>query len=101
MRPTAHTAFPEIVERFLEQWCDTGTACTVSDQPLCTKFQAFCTRLTIGASASPLLDTFRIELARRGYQLVEGKRRYWCGLTLRKRWKKPVVAWPARHQQVL
>src|SRR5439155_7669331 len=101
MPPDAQTPFTKIVELFLEQWCETGTDSTVSDKPLCTKFHAFYTRVTKGAVSGALLEAFRADLVQRGYQLVEGKRRYWFGLTLRKKWNKPVVDWSARQQELL
>ena len=77
--------FSEIVDQFLEDWCDQGADLSVTQLALFEKFRVFWAQASHRWIDEASFLDFSIEMQRRGYQASRKGKRYWYGLTLRKK----------------
>jgi hypothetical protein len=78
----------EIVEQFLDQWCDQGTNLRVTERALFTKFRVFWGQETARWIHEAPFSEFHAELKSRGFRLASTGRHYWYGLRLRRSKRK-------------
>ena len=77
--------FAEIVDQFLEKWCEDGANLHVTELALFEKFRVFWAEATQKWIHEASFDEFHTEIKRRGYRFVRNPRRVWYGLKLRKK----------------
>ncbi len=77
--------FAEIVDQFLEEWCHQGADLSVTQLALFEKFRVFWAQASHRWIDEASFHDFAIEMQRRGYQSSRKGKRYWYGLTLRKK----------------
>jgi hypothetical protein len=72
----------EIVDQFLNQWCDRGTNLRVTERALFAKFRVFWGQSTDRWIHQAPFNEFHAELKNRGFRPTSTGRRYWYGLCL-------------------
>lgn len=77
--------FAEIVDQFLEEWCHLGADLSVTQLALFEKFRVFWAQESHHWIDEASFHDFSLEMQRRGYQSSRKGKRYWYGLTLRKK----------------
>ncbi len=77
--------FSEIVDQFLEEWCQQGADLTVTQLALFEKFRVFWAQASQRWIDEASFLDFSLEMQRRGYRASRKGKRYWYGLTLRKK----------------
>jgi len=72
----------EIVEQFLDQWCEQGTNLRVTERALFAKFRVFWGQATDRWIHEAPFSEFHAELKSRGFRPTSTGRHYWYGLRL-------------------
>ena len=78
----------EIVDQFLDQWCDQGADLYVTERALFAKFRVFWGQATDRWIHEAPFNEFHAELKSRGFRLAPTGRHYWYGLRLRRSKRK-------------
>ena len=90
MNVGAQQPFEQIVDQFIELYCETGPGLSIQDDRLFQKFREFWKLATGNANHPALLGQFRVTLTQLGYRSSEGKWPLWCGITLRELGLRPL-----------
>ncbi|GAC1657392.1 MAG: hypothetical protein NVS4B7_02780 [Ktedonobacteraceae bacterium] len=77
--------FAEIVDEFLEKWCEKGPELRVTELALFAKFRVYWAQEAQRWIHEASFHDFQAALKQRGYSSSRKGRRYWFGLHLRNR----------------